>query len=143
MCILKKHQVDSFFSQVFLINELSLSPISEPLRRLQKYMALFSYCHSFPPLWHPVWCSSWPFLILKQKSQVLKFTGPEVFVEDLLNSLGPGISLFSFFCRRQSWADCLLLPGAVKQRDTNNRAVAIPARSLFVAGVHTVSSVDL
>lgn len=88
MYVLKNHQICSFFSQMFIV-EVSLSSISEHLRRLQKYTSLFGHCHPLLPFKHPAWCSSWPFFILKQKPQVLKFTGPEVFSEDLSNSLGP------------------------------------------------------
>lgn len=80
-----------------------------------------------------------------RKHSFWKFTGPEVHAENLLNSLGPGISLFSLFCWRQSGAGWLALgqPGAVKKRETNNRAAEIPAWSLFVDGAHTVSFVYL
>lgn len=79
-----------------------------------------------------------------QKRSFWKFPGPEVHAENLLNSLGPGISLFSRFCWRQSGAGWLALgqPGAVKQRGTNNTA-EIPAWSSFVDGAHTVSFVYL
>lgn len=97
MCMLMKHQICSFFSQMFFRVAVSLSPISEALGRLQKCTSPFHHCPSPLSFQHPVWSSSWPFLILKQKSQVLKFSGPEVFAEALLNSLGPGISLFNLF----------------------------------------------
>lgn len=106
--MLMKHQICSFFSQKFFRVALFLSPISEALRRLQKCMPPFHNCHSPPHFQHPVWCSCWPFLILKQKSQVLKFTGPEVFAEDLLNSLSPEISLSFSSAEGKAGPHCLL-----------------------------------
>ena len=98
-------------------------------------MSLFSHCHSLPAFQHPIWYSSWPFFILKQKSQVLKFTGLEVFAENLLNRLGPGISSVSSAEGKAGRTACCL-PGAAKQRETNNGAVEIPARSWCVDGAH-------
>lgn len=54
--------------------------------------------YSSSTLPNPSWCPSWSILIFKQGSRVLKNTSPEAFADALVNSLGPGISLFSFIC---------------------------------------------
>lgn len=145
LCVLQRNTI--FFLSIHKYSSwltCAPPPAFRTLSRGYRNPPLSSVIVILSTLQHPVGCSSWPFLILKQKAQVLKIHWPWSVCRKSFEQFGP----WDFFVQslllqaKLGRLSAVCLQQRSKGKQTTEQ-FEIPARSLFGDRASTVSFVYL